>query len=176
MNSFKLNKDKAVNSLLYVINELEKLTESGKADKHKTYKILYFADQKHLSRYGRPIIGDSYVKMDYGPVPSFTANVVNEEIQGLEEVTAVYGSYFIKSVQEVDVEYLSESDMECLNESIDENKDLTFPQLTNKSHDSAYNNSIWSINDLEIAKASGASKETLEYIKLQIDNDNISIC
>ena len=49
--SFKLNKEKAVNSLLFVVSQLKK------ADKHKTYKILYFADQKHLVKYGRPIMG-----------------------------------------------------------------------------------------------------------------------
>ena len=59
MKEYNLKQQKAINSLLYVISKLEK------ADTHKTYKILYFADQKHLVRYGRPIIGDTYVKMPY---------------------------------------------------------------------------------------------------------------
>ena len=82
MRDFNLHKEKAVNSLLFVVSQLEK------ADTHKTYKILYFADQKHLLRYGRPISGDTYVKMKFGPVPSFVKNIVDEQIEGLEEVVA----------------------------------------------------------------------------------------
>ena len=37
---------------------------------HKLCKILYFADQRHLSLYGRSITGDTYIAMQYGPVPS----------------------------------------------------------------------------------------------------------
>jgi uncharacterized phage-associated protein len=31
---------------------------------------MYFADRKHLEKYGRFICGDSYVAMKHGPVPS----------------------------------------------------------------------------------------------------------
>jgi hypothetical protein len=40
MKEYNLKQQKAINSLLYVISKLDK------ADTHKTYKILYFADQK----------------------------------------------------------------------------------------------------------------------------------
>lgn len=55
----------AVNALLFVLSEL-----GGKSDMHKLCKILYFADQRHLSLYGRSITGDTYIAMQYGPVPS----------------------------------------------------------------------------------------------------------
>ncbi|UZO81510.1 Panacea domain-containing protein [Aquimarina sp. ERC-38] len=169
MKEFNLHREKAVNSLLFVINKLEK------PDTHKTYKILYFADQKHLSKYGRPILGDTYVKMQYGPVPSFVKNVVDEEIDGLEEVVATYNRYFIKSLKDANLDYLSESDMECLLESVEENKNLTFPELTNKSHDFAYEKSNWVIGYLDMAKAIGASDDMLKYINQQMINESVEL-
>ncbi len=61
---FDIDKSKAINSMLFVLNQLG----AEKSDAHKVFKILYFADQKHLVNYGRPITGDTYVKMQYGPV------------------------------------------------------------------------------------------------------------
>ncbi|PQJ80116.1 Panacea domain-containing protein [Polaribacter porphyrae] len=169
MRDFNLHREKAVNSLLFVINNLEK------ADTHKTYKILYFADQKHLLKYGRPIFGDTYVKMEFGPVPSFVKNVVDENIQGLEEVVAKYNRYFVKSLVEPNLECLSESDIECLSESIQENKDLDFKALTKKSHDYAYNKAIWNINYIDMAKALGADESLLKFISMQKANDNLEL-
>jgi len=65
MANFKLDIEKSVHATLLVLNEL-----GGTTDFHKVFKILYFADQKHLARYGRPVTGDSYVAMKNGPVPS----------------------------------------------------------------------------------------------------------
>jgi uncharacterized phage-associated protein len=169
MRDFNLNKEKAVNSLLFVINNLEK------ADTHKTYKILYFADQKHLLKYGRPIFGDTYVKMEYGPVPSFIKNVVDENILGLEEVVAKYHRYYIKSLVEPNLDYLSESDLECLKESLEENKDLDFPTLTEKSHDYAYNKAVWYIDYIDMAKGIGADDNLLKFISQQKANDNLEL-
>tara|TARA_R110002124_G_scaffold50201_1_gene146370 strand:- start:1244 stop:1756 length:513 start_codon:yes stop_codon:yes gene_type:complete len=169
MRDFNLHKEKAVNSLLFVVNNLEK------ADTHKTYKILYFADQKHLLKYGRPIFGDTYVKMEYGPVPSFVKNVVDENIQGLEEVVAKYHRYYVKSLAEPNLDYLSESDLECLKEAIEENKDLDFPTLTDKSHDYAYNKAVWNINYIDMAKSVGADENLLKFISMQKTNDNLEL-
>lgn len=65
------NLDKAINSIIYIIQKL-----GSKMDMHKLYKILYFADQKHLSDYGRSITGDVYIAMQYGPVPSSVDDIL----------------------------------------------------------------------------------------------------
>ena len=169
MKEFNLNREKAINSLLFVVERLEK------ADAHKTYKILYFADQKHLLKYARPIFGDTYLKMQYGPVPSFVKNVVDENIEGLEEIVARYNKHFVNPLKKADLSYLSASDIECLEESIEENKNLSFKELTDKSHDYAYNKASWVIGYLDIAKAVGAEKNLLKYIQQQILNENIEL-
>ncbi len=169
MKEFNLNKEKAANSLLFVVEKLEK------ADAHKIYKILYFADQKHLLKFGRPIFGDTYLKMQYGPVPSFVKNIVDENMEGWEEIVAKYNRHFVKSLKEANLDYLSESDIECLVESIEENKNLSFKELTEKSHDSAYNKSNWVIGYLDMAKAAGANSTLLSYINQQIMNESIEL-
>ena len=167
MLQFDINKDKAVNALLYVSENLKK------PDTHKVFKILYFADKKHLYEYGRPISGDTYIKMDYGPVPSFIRDVVEEKINGLEEIVAKYHKYFIKSLQKAETEYLSESDLNCLDEAIIENKNLSFEELTKKSHDKAYNKSNWQIDYLDMANAEGKDVKKINFITEQLLNERI---
>lgn len=68
MLSFKFYKEKAIAALLYVTQTLIK--NNKRPDFHKVFKIFYFADQMHLTKYGRPITGDHYIAMRNGPVPS----------------------------------------------------------------------------------------------------------
>jgi uncharacterized phage-associated protein len=52
--------------------------------KLKVATLLYFADKRHLLEHGRPIIGDVYWCMNWGPVPSFALNEMNEAIDRQE--------------------------------------------------------------------------------------------
>jgi uncharacterized phage-associated protein len=53
------------------VNDLTKL---------KAAKLLYFADKMHLLQYGRPITGDKYYCLDYGPVPTVSLNIMSDMI------------------------------------------------------------------------------------------------
>ncbi len=44
----------------------------GKINKMKALKLVFFADRYHLRKYGRPVVGDEYLAMNYGPVASGT--------------------------------------------------------------------------------------------------------
>lgn len=46
-------------------------------DKYKICKLLFLADKYHLVKYGRPIIGDRYFALPYGPVPSEVLDLLN---------------------------------------------------------------------------------------------------
>ena len=48
--------------------------------KLKAAKLLYFADKDHLLKYGRPILGDVYFCLPYGPVPSVALNEMTDAI------------------------------------------------------------------------------------------------
>ena len=77
--------------------------------------------------------------------------------------------YYLLSAKELpDMDELSVSDIECLDKSIKENKNLDINTLSNKSHDEAWREvrtAHGKMNNLSIAKAGGANDALLEYIK-----------
>lgn len=93
----------------------------GSIYKLRALKLIYFADRYHLRRYGRPVIGDEYLAMEYGPVPSGTKDIAELcDFLGKEEKE--YAKMFIKpnehhsysSEREVEETVFSQSDREAL--------------------------------------------------------------
>src|SRR5437870_7439541 len=94
----------------------------GSINKMKALKLVYFADRYHLRKYGRPVVGDEYVAMNYGPVASGTKDLA-EMSDFLGEEEERYAKRFIRpaesaityaSIHDVDEKVLSESDREAL--------------------------------------------------------------
>lgn len=138
--------DKAVNSLLYALQKL-----NGKTDMHKLCKILYFADQRHLSEYGRSITGDTYIAMQFGPVPSNVDDILKAlrgdsffsktpEIEPLRQCLVFENRFIIRALKAPNMDELSCSDVKCLDYAIVKCKDLSFEELTGLSHGLAWNN------------------------------------
>lgn len=69
----------------------------GCITKLKALKLVYFADRYHLRRYGRPVGGDEYLAMNYGPVPSGTKDLA-EMSDFLGEEEASYGRAYLRPV------------------------------------------------------------------------------
>jgi uncharacterized phage-associated protein len=168
-------------AFLYVVSAFEGV------DILRAFKILYFANKEHLALYGRPIIEDEFCALPNGPVPSKIYDAVKlaqgksrvfqtEEIRELANSISTGGDddldYVIYGKQAPDMDELSKSDVVCLNKSIEENKDLSFKQLSDKSHDYAWDKA-WKqqpaskMDILDIARAAGVSDEMSEYIKEQ---------
>lgn len=105
-------------------------------------KICYFADLLHLEKYGRPVFGDDYVKMDNGPVPSKLYNMFKDIRDGSSSEIykgIVVDVNTITSQRDYDQDEFSTSDIECLEESIECHGHKSFSQLFKDSHDSAWN-------------------------------------
>lgn len=99
-------------------------------DKMKAAKLLFHADKYHLLKYGRPVIGDQYACMEYGPVPSASLNVMNDVVADdvhfppmakdlFDEYLTVERSIFKKypvfrAKREPDLDVFSDSDIEAL--------------------------------------------------------------
>ena len=168
---------KVANAISYV------LSQSGGSDFHKVFKILYFADQKHLVRYGKPIFNDTYHALKDGPVPTKTydglkslkaTNPFGIEDSPFKDFFTVSNDFYIVKLKEPDLDYLSETEMECLDESIEENKNLTFTVIREKSHGLAWKNGCEklfpTIDFLDIAAEAKATPEMLAYINTYFEN------
>lgn len=181
MQGFNVDKSKTLNAALYILNQL------GEADYHKIFKILYFADQEHLKLYGRPITGDSYQAMNFGPVPSFLYDLFKTAEKGIHpfaEAIQMATAFsvrrnnnipFVLATQVSDTDELSETDLELIISSINANKELSFTELVDKSHDAAWTNAAEKqdieMSYIDMAYAVGTSEEMIKYIVLNAEND-----
>lgn len=132
---FSLDQDKAIEVMVYFAKN------APIPDIYHLAKVSYFADLLHLERYGRPICGDEYVKMDNGPVPSAIYSLFksvrdfNHRI--LLKAFEVEENNLIAK-RDADLDYFSPSDIECLDESIALHGEKSFGQLKDESHDEAW--------------------------------------
>ena len=134
----RLDRQKAVEVLLYVTKSV--------ANMYSALKVLYFADRRHLAKYGRLIYGDGYVAMSHGPVPSAAYDIIKAARgDGFCPIPAASQEFFrvdehhhITALRAPDLDQLSESDRECLDTAIREYGHLEFNTLKEKSHDQAF--------------------------------------
>ena len=177
MPSFRYNNEKAIAAVLYISKKVDGIRF------HKLFKILYFAELKHLAKYGRPIVGDQYAAMEDGPVPSTIYDFLKQagNIFRASKFKAFFDVSVLRTVQpktEPDMDQFSETDIACLDQSIEENKKLSWAELKAKSHDFAWTKA-WSkrkgkkedMSVDDIIKVSGASEEIKEYMA-QVDRYN----
>jgi len=138
-----IDEPKALNAMLYVLWKLE----ASQRDMLKVFKILWFADLSHMKEYGRFITDDDYIKMRLGPVPSRLYEIA-KQIRDNNPLYEAYKQYFsaidhkiINPSMKPDMDYLSVSDIQELDKSINDNRHLTHEQLSDKSHGAAWEKS-----------------------------------
>lgn len=74
MLKFQFSEKKAVEALTYIASKWPGITAFYAS------KVLFFAEKLHLNRYCRPIIGDTFIAMPYGPVPSTIYDFIKGEL------------------------------------------------------------------------------------------------
>ncbi len=176
MKETKLFKqDIAIQAILYIIQKM-----GGTCDIHKCHKILYFADNEHLSKYGRSITGDAYVRMDFGPVPTCIYDLfkaVRGDSYFASQVDDVRRDYFhfvnnkdMVAVAKPDMSYLSGSDVEMLDKYIAKLKDKSFNSVSEVSHGYAWlhtaQNEVISVRDR--LTEMGDTDEYIKFIEEQM--------
>lgn len=163
------DKEKSMEAILYVANRLQR------RDFHKIFKILYFADRSHLSKYARTITDDTYIAMNDGPVPSNIYDIFkavrgdgffSDKVPYIKELISVTDWNFIEPHRDADTNILSESDCEELDESIRLYGTLSWDEIREKSHDYAWRNTQrdYPIDVKNILLETGESKEYIEYV------------
>lgn len=166
-------------TILYILKQL-----GGTADFHKIFKILFFADKKHLARFGSTITDDNYIAMVYGPVPSNAFDVLKAlrgegfMIDKKDLFTPYFelkGKYKVKALKEPDMDDISTSEKVAIDDAISECKDLNFNELKEISHGYAWNNANGGdIKITDMAKEENVSEDMLKYIE-DVRENNKSI-
>lgn len=161
-----------INSILYILNRL-----GGKSDFLKVFKILYFAEMEHLRKYGRMFSENNYKSLPNGPVPDYAYSAMkclrgdsDSSMFSDKDLFAksfrVHDNHFITSLLPEDLEELSISEIKCLDFSIEENKHLSFNDLSDKSHGPAWQSAQAdrSVISLEqIAKEANLNPQMIRY-------------
>ncbi len=163
-------------TLLYILEKL-----GGEADFHKIFKILFFADKKHLVRFGSTITDDSYMAMDFGPVPSMAYDVLKAlrgegfMIDKKDYFTPYFelkNSFTVKALRKPDMDDISESEKMVIDEVIEECKHMGFAQRTSASHGYAWENAKGGdISIVDMAKEDKASEDMIKYIETVKENN-----
>lgn len=139
---FRPKLDKIVEILLYLSSK-----KPG-YDKYQAVKFFYLADREHINRYGRPVSGEKYFALPYGPVASNVMDILEGDRRilneaGLDclpfdiEVKEVSGRSLLcvsKPKREVDFSLFSKSDIKVIDEIIEKYGDCTFDELFNITH------------------------------------------
>ena len=135
------NHKKATQALNYFARK-----KDGKINKLKAIKLIYLADRYHIRKYGRPIIGDNYLAMNYGPVGSMTLDIANHNKVSISKDVLKYVAEFITgdiknnkpknilSKKEVDLSIFSQSDLESLEKVYEEFRGYDEFELADISH------------------------------------------
>lgn len=176
MNIFEQRKLKE--TVLYLLNA------TGGLDYYRVFKLLYFAEREHLAKWGHKMIADDFCALDYGPVPTQlydAIKVLNMEKTNLASILhqdIVFAGedapYVLIPKRLADMDYISDSEKEMLDKSINENASLTFEELLKKSHDIAWKEAhdrkkSGKISIVKMAEAVCADEKTIEYINEQLE-------
>lgn len=160
------------------------LGKTGGVDFYHAFKILYFAEMKHLAKWGSGIVPDEFCALKYGPVPTQLYDAVkelnhprmilSEELSEVVQFAGEDAPNVLLPKREANLKYLSKSEIEALEQSIEENESLTFGQLMRKSHDEAWEeanrrtNGTNVISPVSMARVLNADDAMLEYIEEQM--------
>lgn len=160
------------------------LGKTGGVDFYHAFKILYFAEMKHLAKWGSGIVPDEFCALKYGPVPTQLYDAVkelnhprmilSEELSEVIQFAGEDAPNVLLPKREANLKYLSKSEIEALEQSIEENESLTFGQFMRKSHDEAWEeanrrtNGTNVISPVSMARVLNADDAMLEYIEEQM--------
>lgn len=136
MLRFQFDETKGVEALTYIASKWDGVTPFFAS------KVLFFAEKWHLNRYARPIVGDTFIAMPAGPVPSTLYDFIKGNLDQAGDPQAVASALYIdrgqfaqvRARRAADMDVLSASDVECLDEAIVFCRRRDFGTLSNLTH------------------------------------------
>jgi len=134
---FKINYEKAIETIVWIASNKPGI------DIYHVAKILFYADKMHVNKYARPILGDIYIRMPYGPVPSGVRDIITENTWLPPDINEKAANAFVvdksnnhklAATRQPNMDFFSASDIECLSESLSKYGSMSFAELKNLTH------------------------------------------
>jgi uncharacterized phage-associated protein len=164
---YNFNKQKAIEAILWLL-QTKKINQI-----YHVIKAIFYADKYHLNKYYRPIIGDTYVAMKYGPVADKTYSLL--QIAGLKKDILVRDGFekslpfsrsgrIIEAKRKSNTDILSESDIEALEFGLKQVAGKSFQAIKNDTHKMPGYKKTWE------KRTTGADQ--IDYIEF-LDSENL---
>lgn len=135
---FRVNPQKLVESIVWIAQRLPG------SSRYTVLKTLFYADKYHLECFGRPVTGDTYIKMAAGPVASLAYDLIKRSeylpTYLLEAADAAFanegtGKYpTVKALRAPNLEWFSGTDIDCLERAADYCAGKDFSELKDATH------------------------------------------
>lgn len=170
--------EKGIEAVLLIAN---KLGDSGiEADAHAIAKLLFWADKWHLEHYGSQVVGDDYIAMPEGPVPSNIYEIIKsvrgdgffdypeEALAAFRQAFEVEKKYVVCAKRKPNLRKLSETEVEALSQSIEKYGRLGFKERRDMSHGQAWESAKKPNGRISLEAIIGElpnKDEVLSYIK-----------
>ena len=122
--------------ILQALNYLASYQDNKTISEMKAYKLLWLADRHHLRQYARTITHDNYYAMRYGLVPSTAKDMIDNLSKTVisQKYIQKTEKFHYKSINEVDMDVFSDSDIEVLNLILKHFNKMSPQALSNLSH------------------------------------------
>ena len=186
-----MNREDALTLKAVVLYILKNCSSHVSRNVYYIVKAAFVAQQKHLAKYLCPLYDDKITALQFGPVPSNiydALKIARGDANAMyfhrnDDLHLVYDSIFFSDEvfsanEEPDMNYLSPSAIECINEALKEVSAMSFDEIVNATHgeewERAYNNpGNKQMNYLAIAKEGGADNTSLSYLKESLELDGL---
>jgi len=161
---FKIDWEKTLAALVYLASK-----ELPEFDKYKACKLIFLADKYHLVHFARPITGDSYYAVPYGPIPSQTLNRIkaleageDDELGHLLEQDTRFSNPHFRAKREANFSALSQSDIMALDRTAELFGQKNFPELKAITHAMPAYSKAWESRPAESKRAQMAFEDFFE--------------
>ncbi|MFA5768547.1 MAG: Panacea domain-containing protein [Bacteroidales bacterium] len=186
-----MNRDDALTLKAVVLYILKNCSAHVSRNIYHIVKTAFLAHQKHLAKYLCPMYEDKFVALQFGPVPSNiydALKIARGDANTMyfhrnDDLHLVYDSVsfkdeFYTAKEEPDINFLSTSAIECLNQALEEVSGMNFDQIMNATHGAewtrVYNNpDLRFMNYLAIAQEGGADDSAISYLKENQEIDDM---
>jgi hypothetical protein len=129
--TFQFDQKKAIEAILYLSSKV------SNPDLYDICKLLYIVDKASLEKYGRFVFGETYSALPEGATPSKAYSLLDRARAKTIDGVRVEKNRVIPE-RDPDLEYLSKSDIECLEQVIRDFGEASFADRAREAHDDAY--------------------------------------